>query len=205
VSMPRHTAPRAGGRAGAARAALAGLVLLALASCSGGAITANTPAGTGFVSSGASSTYLAPGARPLAPPVTGTTLAGSRFSLRAERGSLVVLNFWGSWCGPCRLEAPALAALATHFKNAPVRFIGDDVHDSTATAQAFEQSFNVGYPSLNDPGEQVALAFHGTVPPVAIPTTLLIDRSGRVAARVVGAVSYAELKALITKILGEKA
>ncbi len=99
----------------------------------------------------------------------------------------------------------ALAALAAHFKNAPVRFFGDDVHDSPATAEAFEQSFNVGYPSLNDPGEQVALAFHGTVPPVAIPTTLLIDRSGRVAGRIVGEISYYGLKALITKILAEKA
>ena len=203
----RRTALRAAGRNGILRAVLAGLAVLTLASCSGGAIAASTPLsnGTSYVGGSYSSAYYAPGHRPLAPRVTGITLTGTKWSLAAQRGNLVVLNFWGSWCAPCRREAPALGALAAHFKNEPVRFFGDDVHDSPATAQAFEQSFNIGYPSLNDPGEQVALAFHGTVPPVAIPTTLLVDRTGHVAGRIVGEVSYDGLKALITKILAEKA
>lgn len=207
MTQLRRTAPRAAGRTGLPRAVLAGLAVLTLASCSGGAIAANTPLsnGTSYVGGSYSSVYYKPGQRPLAPRVTGTTLTGAKFSLAAQSGNLVVLNFWGSWCAPCRREAPALAALATHFKNAPVRFFGDDVHDSPATAQAFEQSFNVGYPSLNDPGEQVALAFHGTVPPTAIPTTLVIDGAGHVAGRIVGEVSYPGLKALISKILAEKA
>lgn len=217
MTQLRRTARPAAGRTGflravlagprAALAGLAGLGVLALASCSGGAIAASTPLsnGTSFVGGSYSSVYYAPGSRPLAPKVTGTTLTGAPFSLAAQRGHLVVLNFWGSWCAPCRREAPALAALAAHFKAAPVRFVGDDVHDSPATAQAFEQAFSIGYPSLNDPGEQVALAFHGTVPPTAIPTTLLIDRNGRVAGRVVGEVSYNGLRQLITKILAEKA
>jgi thiol-disulfide isomerase/thioredoxin len=187
----------------AVRAMLASTAMLALASCSGGAIAANTPASSGvsFVQGSYSSTYYRPGSRPAAPAVGGTTLTGSKFSLSAARGNLVVLNFWGSWCAPCRSEAPTLAALATHFSNAPVRFVGDDVHDSPAAAEAFEHTFNVGYPSLNDPGEQVALAFHGTVPPVAIPTTLLIDRTGHIAGRIVGGVSYRGLLALIDKVL----
>lgn len=203
----RRTALRSAGRIGISRAVLAGLVVLTLASCSGGAIAASTPLsnGTSYVGASYSSVYYSPGSRPLAPRFTGTTLAGAKFSLAAERGKLVVLNFWGSWCAPCRREAPSLAALAAHFKHDAVQFVGDDVHDSPATAEAFEQSFNINYPSLNDPGEQVALAFHGTVPPVAIPTTLLIDRTGHVAGRVVGEVSYNGLKALITKILAEKA
>jgi thiol-disulfide isomerase/thioredoxin len=188
---------------GAVRALLASTAMLALASCSGGAIAQNTPVSSGqsFVGGSYSSTYYSPGSRPAAPAVAATTLTGTKFSLSAERGSVVVLNFWGSWCAPCRSEAPALAALATHFKNAPVRFFGDDVHDSPAAAQAFERTFDVGYPSLNDPGEQVALAFHGTVPPVAIPTTLLIDRTGHIAGRIVGEVSYRGLRALIAKVL----
>lgn len=206
TQLRRSALPCAARRTGFLRAALAGLGVLTLASCSGGAIAASTPLsnGTSYVGSSYSSVYYKPGSRPAAPRVTGTTLTGAKWSLASERGHLVVLNFWGSWCAPCRREAPALAALASHFKNAPVRFLGDDVHDSPATAKAFEQSFNVGYPSLNDPGEQVALAFHGTVPPAAIPTTLLIDRTGHVAARVVGGVSYNGLKSLITKILAEK-
>lgn len=188
--------------AGVAWALLAGSVVLAVTACSGGAIAQVTPlGGSGYVSGNSASQYYAAGSRPLAPKVTGTTLTGRRFSLAADRGSVVVLNFWGSWCAPCRREAPALAALAVHFKSAPVRFVGDDVHDSQVAALAFERTYSVGYPSLNDPGEQVALAFHGTVPPVAIPTTLLIDRSGHIAGRVVGEISYRGLLSLIDKVL----
>jgi thiol-disulfide isomerase/thioredoxin len=187
------------------RGLLAVLGVAGVVGCSGGAIGANTPVSDGqsFVSGSYSSTYYAPGDRPAAPAVGGTTLTGATFSLAAQRGNVVVLNFWGSWCAPCRREAPALSALAHRFKEAPVRFVGDDVQDAPANAAAFERTFNIAYPSVNDPGEQVALAFHGAVPPVGIPTTLLIDRSGHIAGRVVGEVTYKGLRALITKILGE--
>ena len=203
----QHRSARPSVTAQAVRGLLAGAAVLGLAgclaACSGGAIAANTPMSNGqsYVGGSYSSIYYAPGDRPAAPAVSGTMLTGAKFSLTAQRGSLVVLNFWGSWCAPCRREAPALAALADHFKSAPVRFIGDDVQDAPANAAAFERTFDVGYPSLNDPGEQVALAFHGAVPPVGIPTTLLIDKTGHIAGRVVGEVSYRDLRALITKIL----
>jgi thiol-disulfide isomerase/thioredoxin len=202
--LPR-SAPRAAGMATAIRGLLASVAVLGVASCSGGAIADNTPVSNGqsFVGASYSSSYYAPGSRPAAPRVSGTTLTGAKFSLAALRGSVVVLNFWGSWCAPCRREAPDLAALATYFKTAKVRFIGDDVQDSPANALAFQRTFNVGYPSLNDPGEQVALAFHGAVPPVGIPTTLLIDSSGHIAGRIVGEVSYRGLRALIAKVLAE--
>ena len=205
MTRPRILSRRAAGPAGAVRAALAGAAVLVLASCSGGAIADNTPGGSGFVSGSYSSTYYQPGSRPPAPAIAGKTLTGSRFRLAADLGNVVVINFWGSWCAPCRREAPALAALATHFKADPVRFVGDDVHDSPAAALAFQRTYEVRYPSLNDPGEQVALAFHGTVPPVAIPTTLLIDRTGHIAGRVVGEISYRGLRALIAKILAGSA
>jgi thiol-disulfide isomerase/thioredoxin len=200
--LPR-SARSAAGMTPAIGGLLASAAVLGVASCSGGAIGASTPVSSGqsFVGASYSSTYYAPGARPAAPQVSGTMLTGAKFSLAAQRGSVVVLNFWGSWCAPCRREAPALAALATYYKTAPVRFIGDDVQDSPANAQAFERTFSIGYPSLNDPGEQVALAFHGALPPVGIPTTLLIDRTGHIAGRIVGEVSYRGLRTLIAKIL----
>jgi len=191
----------------AATAVLAGAGMLALAGCDGGAIAAaNDPnnSGQSFVGASYSSKFFDPGSRALAPAVTGTMLTGKPFSLRAERGSVVVINFWGSWCAPCRREAPVLGALATYFQDRQVRFIGDNVLDSPATAQAFERTFNISYPSINDPSEYVALAFHSTVPPSAIPSTLIIDRSGRIAARVVGAVSYNGLKSLIDAVLAGK-
>ncbi len=145
--LPR-SARCAAGMTLAIRGLLASAAVLGMASCSGGAIAANTPASNkqSFVEGSYSSTYYAPGARPAAPQVSGTTLTGAKFSLAAQRGSVVVLNFWGSWCAPCRREAPALAALATSFKTAPVRFIGDDVQDSPPNALAFEQTFSIGYP-----------------------------------------------------------
>jgi thiol-disulfide isomerase/thioredoxin len=188
-----------------ATAALFGAAMLAVTSCSGGAIAANNPlsSGNSFVGGSYDSQYFAPGSRSAAPAVTATTLTGRRFSLAAEHGSVVVLNFWGSWCAPCRAEAPRLAALAKYFGHDPVQFFGDDVHDYATAAQAFEHDFGVSYPSLNDPGEQVALAFHSTVPPTAIPSTLVIDRAGKIAARVIGEVSYNGLRELIAKVLAE--
>ncbi len=186
-------------------AALAASVASALAvtACAGGPIAQNTPAssGQGFVGGSASTSYYQPGARPSSPPVSGTTLTGQRLSLTSDRGSVVVLNFWGSWCAPCRAEAPALAALARRFRRDQVRFVGIDVRDSVPAAQAFDAAFGVSYPSLRDPGEQIALAFRATVPPAAIPTTLLIDRTGRIAGRVIGAISYDGLRSLIDRIL----
>jgi peroxiredoxin len=203
--LPR-SARGAAGMALAVRGLLASFAVLGVASCSGGAIADNTPVSNAksFVGASYSSAYYAPGSRPTAPRVSGTTLTGAKFSLAAQRGSVVVLNFWGSWCAPCRREAPDLAALATYFKTRHVRFVGDDVQDSPANALAFERTFNIGYPSLNDPGEQVALAFHGAVPPVGIPTTLLIDRTGHIAGRMVGEVSYRGLRSLIAKVLAER-
>jgi len=203
--LPRF-ARGAAGMALAVRGLLASIAVLGVASCSGGAIADNTPVSNAksFVGASYSSAYYAPGSRPTAPRVSGTTLTGAKFSLAAQRGSVVVLNFWGSWCAPCRREAPDLAALATYFKTRHVRFVGDDVQDSPANALAFERTFNIGYPSLNDPGEQVALAFHGAVPPVGIPTTLLIDRTGHIAGRMVGEVSYRGLRSLIAKVLAER-
>jgi thiol-disulfide isomerase/thioredoxin len=207
VIRPHRSARRPSARRPAVAMAISGLLAgaaaLGVAGCDGGAIGENTAVsnGTSFVSGSYSSTYYAPADRPAAPEVSGTMLTGAKFSLAAQRGNLVVLNFWGSWCAPCRREAPTLAALAKHFKDAPVRFIGDDVQDAPANAAAFERTFGIDYPSLNDPGEQVALAFHGAVPPVGIPTTLLIDRNGHIAGRVVGEVTYDGLKGLIAKIL----
>jgi thiol-disulfide isomerase/thioredoxin len=193
-------------RRAVAGAALAAAVALGAAACGGGATAQDTAVGNGssFVSGSYGTTEYQPGARPQAPKVTGTTLAGSRFTLAADRGAVVVMNFWGSWCTPCRAEAPVLAQLARNFSGPGVRFIGVDIRDDPASAEAFMRDFRIGYPSLNDPADAVALDFSGTVPPAGIPTTLVIDRTGRVAARIIGPVSYDGLKALITQVSAER-
>jgi thiol-disulfide isomerase/thioredoxin len=188
-------------------AAVAAAAVLAGAGCDGGAIAADTPASSGqsFVGHSYESTFYQPGQRPAAPPVAGTTITGQHLSLSQFRGDTIVVNFWGSWCAPCRAEAPALGQLARQLKPRGVRFVGIDIRDEPDSAVAFMQQFNIGYPSLNDPGDEIALDFRATVPPADIPTTLVIDRSGRIAARVFGASTYQQLLSLINQVTGQRA
>ena len=143
------------------------------------------------------------GRGPSAPAVSGPLVGGGRLSLAGYRGHVVVLNFWGSWCTPCREEAPSLAQLARQYGGSGVRFLGIDIRDSPASAEAFMSDFRISYPSLNDPSDNLALDFRDTVPPAGIPTTLVISRSGRIAARVIGSVTYDGLKSLIQRAVAE--
>jgi thiol-disulfide isomerase/thioredoxin len=187
------------------RAALGGALaasLLTLAACDGGPIAQDTAASNGqsFVSGSDGTTLFTTGSRPPEPALAAKTLAGQSVRLASYRGDLLVINFWGSWCAPCRAEAPTLGTLARQLWSKDVRFLGVDTRDTTAGAEAFMRTFRISYPSLNDANDQIALAFRGTVPPTGIPTTLLIDRSGHIAARIVGEASYTGLKALIARV-----
>ena len=197
---------RARGRRVVAGAALAAAVVLCAAACDGGGTAQDSAVGNGssFVAGSYSTTVYRSGSRPQAPQVSGKTLTGSGFRLSADRGSVVVMNFWGSWCTPCREEAPVLGQLARHFAADGVRFIGVDIRDDPASAEAFDQNFRISFPSLNDPNDLIALDFNGVAPPASIPTTLIIDRTGHVAARIIGTVSYNGVKELLTQISAER-
>ncbi|MFC4121469.1 TlpA family protein disulfide reductase [Nonomuraea zeae] len=138
--------------------------------------------------------------RRAAPAIEGPTLDGGEASLAAHKGKVVVLNFWASWCGPCRAEAPVLKEVAAKTKGSGVEFLGVDFKDRQADALAFERTEQTGYPHLFDQPGKVALAFQGTVPPAAIPSTLIIDKQGRIAARALGAVTYSDLMRTVTKV-----
>jgi thiol-disulfide isomerase/thioredoxin len=138
------------------------------------------------------------GQRPLAPNVTGTSLTGSTIKLSSYRGKTVVLNFWGSWCSPCRDEAPTLAVLDQQYGSKGVTFLGDDVGDTPANALAFTHSARITYPSISDNGYLVVADFSGAGVAVSdTPTTVVIDKTGHVAGMVIGAVSYGQLTTLI--------
>ena len=175
--------------------------VLGLAAC-GGQIADSTPASNGnnFVAGDGTATYYQPGHRTAAPAVSGTTLSGSKLSLTSYRGHVVVLNFWGSWCAPCRKEAPTLAVLSQEFQAKGVRFVGVDIRDQTSAAHAFVQNFSISYPSLNDPSDQTALAFRGAVSPAAVPSTLVIDQRGRIAGRIIGTASDGSLHSILSKV-----
>lgn len=205
--MSRLPAPRRPFRPAVLAAVGAAAILAATAGCAGGDIGANTPASSGqsFVGHSYESTFYQPGDRQAAPPVSGTTLTGGHLSLAAYRGDTIVVNFWGSWCAPCRAEAPALGQLARQLRPRGVRFVGVDIRDEPDSALAFMQQFNVGYPSISDPGDEIALDFRSTVPPADIPTTLVIDRDGRIAARIFGASTYRQLLSVINQVTGRSA
>jgi thiol-disulfide isomerase/thioredoxin len=175
--------------------------VLGVAAC-GGQIADNTPAsnGSNFVAGDGTTTYYQPGHRTAAPTVSGTTLSGRKLSLSSYHGDVVVLNFWGSWCAPCRKEAPTLAVLSEKYQSKGVRFVGVDIRDQASAAQAFVQNFSISYPSLNDPSDQIALDFRGTVSPAAIPSTLVIDQQDHIAGRVIGTASYGSLDSILSKV-----
>ncbi len=200
----RRTFRPAGAGRGVAAAALAVSSALGVGGCATG-IASSTPASNGqsFVAGSPGTTVFKTGTGPVAPSVSGPVVGGGRLALSAYRGHVVVLNFWGSWCTPCRAEAPGLSALAAHFKSSGVRFLGIDIRDSPASAEAFMSDFRITYPSLNDPSDTLALDFRDTVPPAGIPTTLVISRSGRITARVIGETTYNGLKTLVQRAASE--
>ena len=180
-----------------AAAVLAG-VLLIVVLATGWAGSGNS--GVTTVDGNAGAVLYAAGHRSLAPEFTGTTLTGSKLSFSAYRGKVVVLNFWGSWCVPCREEAPILAAVAEKYQPSDVSFLGVDVRDTTAGALAFAHRFHVTYPSVSDQSSAITLDFTAKVPIAATPTTLVVDRTGHIAGAVFGTVTYSGLTAILAKV-----
>lgn len=130
---------------------------------------------------------------------------GSVLSSQNLSGVVTVMNFWYAGCAPCRAEAKDLEAMYKEFLPNKVQFVGVNVRDTAGTAQAFERAFGVTYPSIIDNNSgSVVLAFTGVVSPQAVPTTLVIDRQGRVAARVLGRMQPSILKAMIQRVVSEK-
>lgn len=148
-------------------------------------------------------TLYDPSERQQLPDISGTTLDGRSLSVADLQGHVVVINVWGSWCSPCRQEAPILASVARETRAAGVRFVGIDVRDNVAAAKAFTTNFHIPYPSLFDDSDSLLLAFSGIVPVSAVPSTVIVDQQGAVAARFIGKVDYTSLKGVITDLLAE--
>lgn len=178
-------------------AALAAVVLLA-GGCSGNGDDMASDGFIGFEEGNGSVLILPPDEREPAPELAGTTLDGEQLSTADFMGQIIVLNVWGSWCAPCRSEAPDLVEASEQLPD--VQFIGINTKDlDPAPAQAFVRSFGVTYPNLYDPDGALLLGF-GQVPPKAIPSTLVIDESGAVAARMLGEVTSTVLMGVVEDV-----
>ncbi len=138
-------------------------------------------------------------------PITlaGSTLDGSRLDVADWRGRVVVVNIWDSWCGPCRAESRDLMKVYTDTRGEDVEFVGIDVRDQRESALAFVREFGITYPSFFDDDSALLLSLSGTVPVAAIPSTVLLDRQGRVGATVVGVVEAPMLAAQVADLLDE--
>ena len=133
--------------------------------------------------------------------ITGKSITGDQLSVQSLQGHVVVLNVWGSWCGPCRAEAPDLARISRQTAPKGVRFVGVDVRDNPSAARAFEARYGITYPSFDDQSGLVLAQFAGIVPVSAVPSTLVIDRRGVIRARIVGRVDATTLRGLIDDTL----
>lgn len=133
----------------------------------------------------------------------GEYTTGEAFDLASWRGSPVVLNLWYAACPPCRTEAPALQANYERFHDEGVQFLGLNVRDGAAAADAFSKTFDLTFPSMLDTEGRGVMALNSILPPQAVPSTVILDTQGRPAARVVGAVSDSTLTALLTDVLNE--
>ena len=138
--------------------------------------------------------------RPQVKAVTGELLDGGTYDLANDRGKVVVVNFWGSWCAPCRAEAADLESTYQATKDKGVTFIGVDSRDDRDSARAFMRG-RATYPSIYDVDGKVALKFDVTQ--TSTPATLIIDRQGRIAVALRAATTAAELRPLVEKIAAE--
>jgi thiol-disulfide isomerase/thioredoxin len=148
-------------------------------------------------------TVYAPNERAPAPQLQGRTLDDAAFDVDDLIGDVVVVNVWGSWCGPCRAETPGLVRIANATAEQGVSFVGIDTRDSLAGASAFVRNYEVPYPSVFDPDGRALLAFRAVIPSAAIPSTLVLDREGSVAARVIGAVDEGTLTTILDDLTTE--
>ena len=180
--------------------AIAGLLL---AGCSRtGADEPTRSAGQqGYTTGTGRVTVIEPANRKALPVVSGPALGADQTVSTADyAGKVIVLNIWGSWCPPCRAEAPALQAASQETKG-KAQFIGITVRDNAPTqAQAFVRAQGISYPSIFDPTGRVLLPLSGEWPPSAIPTTLIIDSQGRLAVRVLAEVSEITLVDMINDV-----
>ncbi|MFE9244252.1 TlpA family protein disulfide reductase [Nocardiopsis sp. NPDC006938] len=177
--------------------------VLVLSGCAGGTEIEAGGEEDRFISGDGSATVFEAGDRAAAPEVSGTTFEGDELSLSEFEGRILVVNVWASWCGPCRAEQPVLDEVHAEYGDLGVDFLGVNIKDNETAAAAYTENKGVEYPSLFDQPGEVPQAFRETVPPRAIPSTLVIDPDGNIAARVIGPTTYGQLTGLLNPLVVE--
>jgi peroxiredoxin len=179
------------------------LAIALLSGCS--ATTGSTDNSEHYVAGDGSTVILAPAERDPAITLSGKTLDGATWNLAEHKGHVVVVNVWASWCAPCRGEAAALEKVHSQVSAKGVEFVGvvSGSKDSVDNARAFVDRFDISYPSMFDSDNSLILAFGRKLPPSAIPTTLVLDGQGRVAARALGPANESRLLGIVEPVIRE--
>ncbi|MQY35534.1 Thiol-disulfide oxidoreductase ResA [Streptomyces sp. RB17] len=185
--------------------AMAAAAALTLSACGKGG-TSGGGGNTNFVTGHNGIATVAAGKRASAPDLSGRTIDGKTLDVADYKGQVVVINVWGSWCGPCREEAQYFSKVSKQYQGKGVQFVGINTRDtSTTPAVAFEKEHGISYPSLYDPTGKLMLRFQkGTLNPQLIPSTLVIDKHGKVAARALEALDDTALLKMLKPVLAEK-
>ncbi|MEO6473327.1 MAG: TlpA disulfide reductase family protein [Aeromicrobium sp.] len=184
------------------RRASATLVLLLILGACGQPGTDGTKGG--FIAGDGTITRVAPADRKPAPPISGNDLDGNPLSLAQFKGKVVVINVWGSWCPPCRKETPALIAVARSTKPLGVQFLGIAIRENAVASKVFTDRMKVPYPSISNDTGSLLLGFTKSLPAIAVPTTYVIDRHGRVAVRSMEPATVSTLTDIVTDIANER-
>ena len=177
---------------------------MALTGCSTGddAVDVNNGGEFRFVEGTPRGDVIPEDERATAPDFGGTLLDGDEFSSADLAGDVAVVNFWGSWCAPCRVESPEFQEVYADVRDEGVQFLGINVKDTEQLARAFEENLGIEFPSLSDPRGEVALAFRD-YPASAVPSTIVLDRESRVAAVYTGAVQQEDLRDVLGRLTAE--
>ncbi|MFE8942395.1 TlpA family protein disulfide reductase [Streptomyces sp. NPDC007856] len=185
--------------------AVAAVAALTLSACGKGG-TSGGGGNTNFVTGHNGIDTVPVGKRTGAPDLSGKTIDGKALDVADYKGQVVVVNVWGSWCGPCREEAQYFSKVSKQYQGKGVQFVGINTRDtSTTPAVAFEKEHGISYPSLYDPTGRLMLRFKkGTLNPQLIPSTLVIDKQGKVAARALEALDDTALLKMLKPVLAEK-
>jgi thiol-disulfide isomerase/thioredoxin len=183
--------------------ALVAVLLLTGCSTGDGAVEVNNGGEFRFVAGTPAGEVIPVDGRAAAPEFSGTMLGGGDFDSTELRGQVAVINFWGSWCAPCRVETPEFSEVADELADDGVQFLGINVKETSEQfAQAFVDRFVISFPSLYDPRGEVALAFRD-YPANAIPSTIVLDPEYRVAAVYTGEVAQDDLRRVLERVLEE--
>ena len=172
------------------------LTLLLLTGCSGGGISAQNE--NSFVAGSGNAVFLKKSERKDAPNISGKTLTSGVKTLRTDQ--VTVINVWASWCAPCRAEAPLLQDFSIKYPQ--VQFAGILTRDNLSSAKAFYENFELTYPTFID--DALLIGFRGSIIPNAIPTTLIVDKNGKIAVRISGEATVATFKKLLDQVLADE-